>query len=138
MKGYVCLLAAVVLSTACSKKETTVTNPPAENATEGAAANTPVTNLPSGKTETKTTTTTVNQSPTPDADLSAESSTPSGDGSSDSSSDADAAAASGGTTQGTSSFIGGASSSDGAAPDMTVSPARAALRNRGALPSPTP
>jgi hypothetical protein len=143
MKEYVCLLAAVVLLTACGKKETTVTNPPAENVNEAASpANTPVTNLPVGtKTETKTTT--VSQSATPETNVPAESSTPAVNESPASSSSTDANPAAGSTTESNSAFIGGSSTSSSAEPGATVNPAREALRrqimqNGGVLPSPTP
>jgi hypothetical protein len=144
MKEYVCLLAGVVLLTACGKKETNVTNPPAENATEAASsANAPVTNLPvEKKTETKTTT--VDQSATPETNIPAVSASPTVSESPASSSDTNTTPASGGTTETNSSFIGGSSSSSSSAePGATVNPAREALRRQiqqggGALPSPTP
>jgi|ERR1700682_1186929 len=149
MKEYVCLLAGVFLLTACQKKETTVTNPE-ENKTEtntaivDEAANTPVTNLSTEKkTETKTT---ANQSPTPtplsETTLPMESSTPLANESPDASSDAGTDLPAGNTTGGNAAVFGGSSSSSNtAAPEFTVNPAREALRRQimqGTLPSPTP
>lgn len=65
MKKYICLLAGVALFAACEKKETTITNPPAENKTE---TNTTIVKeaspAPATKTETNTTINT-NTSPAP-------------------------------------------------------------------------
>jgi hypothetical protein len=74
MKVYFCcLLAGVAFLAACQKKETTVTNPPAENKTESNAtfldqSITPSNNTetnPAGGNKTETNTTVVNQSPVP-------------------------------------------------------------------------
>ena len=145
MKEYICLFAGVFLLTACGKKETTVTNPPAENNATivDEAANTPVTNLPL-ETKTETKTTTVNQSATPDTNVPAEGSTPTVNESPASSSSDETNAAVESRTENNTTIVGGSSSSSSsAAPDMTVNPAREALRRqiqqgRGALPSPTP
>jgi Tfp pilus assembly major pilin PilA len=51
MKKYICLLALAALMPACEKKETTVTNPPAESKTEN---NTTVVKEPGAATKTET------------------------------------------------------------------------------------
>jgi hypothetical protein len=67
MKKYICLLAGVALFAACEKKETTITNPPAENKTE---TNTTIVKeaspAPAPHTETNTTiNTTTSPAPSP-------------------------------------------------------------------------
>ncbi|MDQ2824798.1 MAG: hypothetical protein M3R29_05070 [Verrucomicrobiota bacterium] len=60
MRKYICLLAGIALLAACERKETTVTNPPAENKTESNTTIVKESPAPSSKTETNTT---INASP---------------------------------------------------------------------------
>jgi uncharacterized lipoprotein YajG len=55
MKNYICILASVALLTACEQKETSVTNPPAENKTENNTTIVKESPAPATKTETNTT-----------------------------------------------------------------------------------
>ena len=55
MKNYICILASVALLTACEQKETSVTNPPAENKTENNTTIVKESPGPATKTETNTT-----------------------------------------------------------------------------------
>jgi hypothetical protein len=75
MKKYIYLLASIALLAACEQKETTVTNPPAENKTESNTTIVKESPAPATKTETSltgstapgtsTTTTTTTSSPSP-------------------------------------------------------------------------
>ena len=66
MKKYICLLAGVALFAACEKKETTITNPPAENKTENNTTIVKESPAPATKTETNTTiNTTTSPAPSP-------------------------------------------------------------------------
>jgi uncharacterized lipoprotein YajG len=64
MIKYICLLASVALLGACEQKETTVTNPPAQNKTENNTTVVKESPAPATKTETKTDIN-VNTSPSP-------------------------------------------------------------------------
>jgi hypothetical protein len=55
MKKYIYILAGAALFTACEKKETTITNPPAENKTENNTTIMKESRAPSSKTENNTT-----------------------------------------------------------------------------------
>lgn len=57
MKKYIYLIASVALLAACEQKETTVTNPPAENKTESNTTIVKESPAPASKTETNTSTT---------------------------------------------------------------------------------
>jgi uncharacterized lipoprotein YajG len=61
MKKYIYILAGAALFTACEKKETTITNPPAENKTENNTTIVKESEAPSNKTEKHST----NPSPSP-------------------------------------------------------------------------
>ena len=66
MKKYLCLLAVTALFAACEKKETTITNPPAENKTENNTTIVKESPAPVTKTETNTTiNTTTSPAPSP-------------------------------------------------------------------------
>jgi hypothetical protein len=66
MKKYICLLAMAALFAACEKKETTITNPPAENKTENNTTIVKESPAPATKTETNTTiNTTTSPAPSP-------------------------------------------------------------------------
>jgi|HubBroStandDraft_4_1064222.scaffolds.fasta_scaffold68570_1 uncharacterized lipoprotein YajG len=55
MKKYIYILAGAALFTACEKKETTITNPPAENKTENNTTIVKESEAPSRRTENNTT-----------------------------------------------------------------------------------
>jgi PBP1b-binding outer membrane lipoprotein LpoB len=63
MKKYIYILAGAALFTGCEKKETTITNPPAENQTENNTTIVKESRAPSSKTENNTTI--VNESKAP-------------------------------------------------------------------------
>jgi uncharacterized lipoprotein YajG len=65
MKKYICILAGAALLAACEKKETNVTNPPAENKTESNTTVVKESPAPASKTETNTTINTGTPATTP-------------------------------------------------------------------------
>ena len=135
MKGYIFLFAGIILLAGCSKKQTTVTNPPADEKTDTTvvdeSTNAPVTNLPLGsQTDTKT----AAASPTPTPMSSAEpnlppaSNTPAVDESPGSSSATDTNPPAANTT-GASGIILNESGAPNA-PGPTVNPEREKLRKQ--------